>query len=245
MRLAVFDIDGTLVAGPSTEKRFALHLARRGLLGPRQVFAFLGFLPQGIARFGRHGLKKDKAYLAGLREDELSGLAEAWVAEALAEAWFAPCTARLNLHRQAGDAVALLSGTPQFVAEAIGRALGVETVVGTRCAARDGRFQARAPLSHPFGAEKAAMAAALAARHGTDLADVVAYADSIYDLPLFLAVGRAVAVRPDERLAFEARARGWEVVGDVRRSLLRGLVRSLSATPPPRPADGPQLPGRD
>lgn len=243
MRLAVFDIDGTLVAGPSTEKRFALHLARRGLLGPRQAFSYLGYLPRGLAQYGRHGLKKNKAYLAGLGEAELARLASAWVVEALAGAWFAPCISRVHLHRQSGDAVALLSGTPQFVAEAIGRALGVETVFGTRCAVRDGRFQARAPLSHPFGAEKVAMAAEIAAAHGAALGDVVAYADSLYDLPLFLAVGRAVAVRPDERLALEARARGWEVIGDVRRGLLRGLARPFAT--PPRPADGPQLPGRD
>jgi phosphoserine phosphatase len=45
------------------------------------------------------------------------------------------------------------------------------------------------------------------------LADAVAYADSIHDLPLLVRVARPVAVRPDRQLAREAVARGWEVMG--------------------------------
>jgi phosphoserine phosphatase len=42
--------------------------------------------------------------------------------------------------------------------------------------------------------------------------DSVLYSDSINDLPLLQAVGRAVAVDPDPRLAAEAVARGWTVL---------------------------------
>ena len=40
----------------------------------------------------------------------------------------------------------------------------------------------------------------------------VAYADSIYDLPVLEMVGRPVAVYPDEELAAVALERGWTVV---------------------------------
>ena len=120
MRLAVFDIDGTLVTGPSTEKRFALHLARNGRIGPRQAFAFLAFLLRELRHYGRHVLKKDKAYLAGLREQDVCELASGWANIALERAWFEPCLARLRRHQEAGDLVVLLSGTPQFIATAIG-----------------------------------------------------------------------------------------------------------------------------
>jgi HAD superfamily hydrolase (TIGR01490 family) len=231
MRLALFDIDGTLVTGPSTEKRFALELARRGRIGPRQALAFLAFIPPGLAAHGRHVLKKDKAWVSGLREEDVAAIAADWASRALAHAWFEPCVARLARHRQAGDVVALLSGTPQFVATAIGTVLGVDVAIGARCSTERGRFLARAPLVHPFGAGKIATARELALAHGTDLAEATAYADSIHDLPLFLAVGRPVAVRPDERLAAEAAARGWETLGEVRRGFVRGLLRSAAPLP--------------
>jgi HAD superfamily hydrolase (TIGR01490 family) len=224
MGLAVFDIDGTLVTGPSTEKRFALHLARSGRLGPRQVLAFLAFLPRQAACFGRHVLKKDKAYLAGLRERDMRDLAAAWVTSALQRAWFEPCLARLRRHHEAGDVVVLLSGTPQFVAAAIGGALGVEHVIGSECAVSNGRFLAQPPVNHPFGDRKVAIVADLARLYGVDASEITAYGDSIHDLPLFMSVGKAIAVRPDEALATVASEAGWETLGPVRRGLLALLT---------------------
>jgi HAD superfamily hydrolase (TIGR01490 family) len=231
--LAVFDIDGTLLTGPSTEKRFFVHLLRSGRIGPRQVLGFAWFLLRWTPRYGRHVFKKNKAYLAWLREDDVRSLAVAWAASALRASWFEPCLARLRRHREAGDTVVLLSGTPQFIADAIGELLGVQQVLGSDCIVVDGRFRARPPLRHPFREEKAAIMKALSRERALVPAEVTAYADSIYDLPLFRAVGTPVAVRPDEELAAFAEASGWEVIGAVRRRwltvLLPGWRASLAA----------------
>jgi HAD superfamily phosphoserine phosphatase-like hydrolase len=229
--LAVFDIDGTLVTGPSTEKRFFLHLLRSGRIGPRQVLGFAWFLLRWTPRFGRHVFKKNKAYLAWLREDDVRRLAAAWVAPALEQAWFAPCVARLRRHQEAGDAIVLLSGTPQFVAGAIGAALGVSRVIGSDCVVADGRFRTRPPRRHPFREDKAALVRSLARELGVAPADVTAYGDSIYDLALFREAGTVVAVRPDEDLAAVADASGWEVIGPVRRGPLAALLPGVRASP--------------
>lgn len=224
MGLAVFDIDGTLVAGPSTEKRFFLHLLRSGAIGPRQLLAFLAFTLRRLPAHGRHVFKKNKAYLTGLPEQDLRARAAAWVQPALAQAWFEPCIARLRAHRESGDVIALVSGTPQFVADAIGAALGVTEVVGTRCATRDGRFTGQLPVSHPFAGDKVAVVRELAVRYRVNSRDITAYGDSIYDLPLFEAAGTAVAVRPDEQLLVVAEAQRWEVLGPVRRNVLSAIL---------------------
>ncbi len=223
MALVLFDIDGTLVAGPSTEKRFFIELLRRGRIGPRQVLGFLWFLLRYSPRFGRHVFKKNKAYLAWLREDDVRTLVPGWVERSLADAWFAPCIERLRRHQQAGDRVVLVSGTPQFVAEGIGAALGVKSVIGSRCVVEKGRFRARPPSSHPFREEKAALLATLSREHRADAGQTAAYGDSVYDLPLLRQVGTAVAVRPDSELLAVAREAGWEVIGPPRRGILDRL----------------------
>ena len=38
------------------------------------------------------------------------------------------------------------------------------------------------------------------------------YADSYTDIPLLEAMGKPVAVYPDERLAAHARGQGWEII---------------------------------
>ena len=214
MRLIVFDIDGTLIAGPTTEKRFFAYLARTGNLGPRQVLAFLAFIIRWAGRYGRHIFKKDKAYLAWLREDKVRRLATQWAGRDLEAAWFHPCVRRLRKHQAEGDQIVLLSGTPDFVAEAIAARLGVTTAVGSRCVVRDGRFRAQPPELHPFADAKLAIARQLCEHYGVELRQVVAYADSGHDLPLLEQVGTPVAVRPDGNLLETARQRNWEILGE-------------------------------
>lgn len=230
MQLAIFDIDGTLITGLGTEKRFFLQLLRAGRIGPRQLGSFLWFLLCRSPHYGRHVFKKNKAWLAGLEEAEVRGLAASWAAERLMTAWFAPCIERLRRHQQAGDRVALLSGTPQFVAEAIGAALGVHHVIGSQCAVVAGRFSVRPPARHPFGEEKRVLAAAICERFGAGCAGIAAYGDSIYDLPLLAMVDTPVAVRPDPMLAAHAARAGWEIIGPVRRPW-SGVLGSLRAPP--------------
>jgi phosphoserine phosphatase len=213
-RLAVFDIDGTLVSGTSTERRFFRELLRGGYIGPRQWLASAGFVARYGPVHGRHVLKKNKAYLRGLEVAAVSAVAAGWVSSALTGNWFEPCLQRLRQHQANGDFVLLLSGTLDCIAQAIGATLEVSHVIGTLCAIEDGRFTAAPPLRHPFGAEKASMAAAHCASLQVLPADVVAYADSFADLELLRWAGSGVAVRPDARLARAARAAGWEIIAD-------------------------------
>lgn len=213
MALALFDIDGTLVAGPSTEKRLFLALLRRGWLGPRQLGHFCWFAARGARSFGRHVFKKDKAYLAGLPVEHVERFAAEWVEANSGDWWFQPCVTRLRAHQAAGDQVALLSGAPSFVVRAIADQLGVARAVGTECAAEDGWFVPRLPRVHPFAAEKLRIAMALCAELGAGSGDLVAYGDSVHDLPVLRLAARAVAVRPDNGLQAAAQAAGWEILG--------------------------------
>jgi HAD superfamily hydrolase (TIGR01490 family) len=213
LALAVFDVDGTLVAGPSTEKRLFIELLVRGWLGPAQLLAFARFGVRHASAHGWHTWKKDKAYLAGLACADVEALVSAWVHRSAARWWFAPCLERLRLHQGAGDTVVLLSGTPQFLADALARELGVARAVGTLCATATGRFLADPPLRHPFGPDKVELVKALCAQLQVPAAGLFAYGDSFHDLPLLRLAGHPVAVRPDRALRAAAGAAGWEILG--------------------------------
>jgi len=55
-------------------------------------------------------------------------------------------------------------------------------------------------------------AAKLKALAGVTLSKVIAYSDSILDLPLLEAVGKAIAVCPDKKLRKVAMSCGWEIM---------------------------------
>jgi HAD superfamily hydrolase (TIGR01490 family) len=213
LALAIFDIDGTLVTGPSLEKRLFTLLFRQGWLGPKQLLAFARFGIDHAPEFGRHTMKKNKAYLTGLRCGDVDELASAWVRRAAAGWWFPPALARLRQHQTAGDTVVLLSGTPQFVADALARELGLTRAIGTCCKAEAGKFCADPPLVHPFGTAKRVLAEAVCAEFGTSVAAMLAYGDSVHDLPLLRLAGHPVAVRPDAGLLTAAKAAGFEILG--------------------------------
>ncbi len=211
MKLAIFDIDGTLVEG-STERRFWRYLARQGRQGPRQLLEYCWFWLRFRSVFGAETLKKNKAYLMGLAVAEVDALATQFVTTEILPRLYTPAVARLQQHLRRGDTVVLISGTLEPIARALAAALGVEHVRATVCRERDGIYLASPPKVHPFAAVKLALAAEFAACVGADLRQASAYGDSRHDLELLEAVGNPVAVRPDGPLLARARGNRWDII---------------------------------
>lgn len=225
MACVLLDIDGTLFEKPSTEALFIRYLLHRGHVGPRQAMAATGFVLRWLPRYGYHVARKNKAYLNGLDVGVVSQLADQFVAQHLEHRFRETLLQRLRLHREKGDLIALLSGTPAFIAEPIARRVGAQAWWATECAQRGGRFTADPPTRHPLGPTKITGGHALCRALGARLDECVAYADAVHDIPLLTAVGEAVAVHPDRGLARTARLRGWEIIGaptPVPRRTVRG-----------------------
>lgn len=215
MKLAIFDIDGTLVRG-SSERMFLRYLLAKQQLGPRQILAFITFFFRYLPTGGVHTLKKNKAYLCGLRTTDVETLARRFVEERLSRRLYSPAVQRLQQHLNRGDTVVLMSGTLDAIATPLADMLGAAGTCATLCSQRDGVFLAQPPEVHPFDAAKLSLAQRVAAEHGVALADVSAYGDSTHDLYLLRAVGRPVAVNPQAALARTAEKNGWEIIDDSR-----------------------------
>jgi HAD superfamily hydrolase (TIGR01490 family) len=213
MKLAIFDIDGTLTRS-SSERMFWRYLLFRGRQGPRQIFAYLLFLVRYLPTGGIHTLRKNKAYLCGLRTEEVEQLAREFVADRLMKTLYEPAVQRVRQHLRRGDVVVLMSGTLECIARALAKELGVEHVCATLCSQRNGVFLAQPPEIHPFDAAKLSLAKQLARELKVQLRQVAAYGDSSHDLFLLAAVGEPVAVRPDGNLLRVAQELGWEVMAE-------------------------------
>lgn len=213
MRLAIFDIDGTLLSGKSTEKAFASWLWRRKLLGVRGILAFLFFLLRWSFRFRADVTKKNKAYLVGLSAEVLGQEARLFVDSEILPRLRPDVIEKLRAHQETGDAVILLSGTLDCIAVSLGESLQVDRSIGSRCVLKDGRFTVKPPTRHPFANSKREILTELCAELSVAPSDVTAYGDSIRDFALLAAVGHPVAVYPDDKLSVAASARGWQQMG--------------------------------
>jgi HAD superfamily hydrolase (TIGR01490 family) len=114
-------------------------------------------------------------------------------------------------HRALGHEIVLATGSTQYAAAPVARALGIEHVLSSVLEVADGVFTG-ASASRCFGAHKVTMAEAWAARHGIELGASTFYSDSYNDLPMLSRVGRAVAVNPDARLRRHARRHAWPIL---------------------------------
>ena len=208
--LALFDIDGTLVAPPSSEVRFTRWLFAHGRLGPRRLLAYVLRLTERLVNAGTMALKTNKAHLAGFDSDELAGLVEEFLDEAGDSPWIPEARARLEAHRERGDEVVLLTGTPDLVAAALARRLGADAWFASILDRKDGRITASPPHQHPHGHVKLDIARRLAIERGVRLEDAWAYGDAWGDRHLLSTVGHPVAVWPCRRLLRLARLKGWE-----------------------------------
>ncbi len=147
---------------------------------------------------------------AGKPEAEMLARSAVWHRERV-DGTVAPAARRaLAHHRERGDAIVLLTGSSQYAAEAVGRAVGIEDVLCSRLEVVDGHFTGRI-AQRCFGAHKVALAEQFAATRGIDLARSWFYSDSYNDLPMLRRVGNAVAVNPDHRLRRHARRARWPV----------------------------------
>ncbi|HET6629224.1 MAG TPA: HAD-IB family phosphatase [Woeseiaceae bacterium] len=213
MRLAIFDVDGTLVAGKSTEKRFIAWMLRRGYIGPRQLLAGAWFVLRWSARYGRHVFRKNKAWLSGLDEDAVAREAAVFVSGQLSDAdWIAPAVAELSRHLERGDTVVLLSGSPQPIVDLLCRRFGAAEGLGTQCDVVHGRYTAAPATRHPFFDDKVALLSRICEKYDVAAKDVSAYADSRFDIPLLASVGHPAAVCPDRGLAEWATANNSRII---------------------------------
>ncbi|MBI4725760.1 HAD-IB family hydrolase [candidate division TA06 bacterium] len=213
MALAFVDVDGTIIKGTSCEKLFIPYLIRNNKLGLRQFFHFAWFALRHFSKYGLRVYKRDKAYLTGLSIEETEQLAKAFIGRIIPERLNPLIIAELERHRTAGDELVLLSGTPEFLAEPLGRKLGIENIIACKVLSLNGCYTSGDPAQHPYGQSKLQLAREYCLKRGASLEKSAAYADKSSDLPLLEQVGTAVAVTPVRRLRKVALTKDWRIIG--------------------------------
>lgn len=209
--LALFDLDGTLIAWDTQVLLCDLVLKREGWRRAYLLF-FAAFLPlAGI--LGAEGMKRVfLSYLWRVRRARL----EVWVDDLVAEFFPARCypelLERLARHRDAGELTVLASASPDFYVQAVGRALGFDLALGTPVGIGE-RVPLMPKLRNHKGEEKVRRLSEILGSppEGGWLASW-GYSDSSADLPMLGCCKRNTLVNPSERLAGIGCAAGWEIL---------------------------------
>jgi HAD superfamily hydrolase (TIGR01490 family) len=217
-RLALFDLDGTLLAG-DTDVLWCEFLIDEGVLD-RETFAAAN---RNVAdRYGRGEITPAEfaafyaATLAGRSPGQWAPLRERFVAAAIVPGIGTASFDLVARSRARGDRLVLTTATNRFLTTPIAALLGIADLVATDLeVAATGEFTGRTTGIVNMREGKVARLAHWLTGEGlaaSSLAAATFYSDSINDLPLLSAVGTPVVVDPDSRLQAEASRRGWPVI---------------------------------
>lgn len=214
MRLALFDLDNTLLGGDS-DHAWGDYLCERGILdtatyktrndefyqdylaGTLNLTDYLNFTLEILGR-------TEMAQLDEWHRDFMRDCIEPIILPKALEL--------IAKHREAGDKLVVITATNRFVTGPIVERLGIETLLATECEQVDGRYTGRTTGVPCFREGKVTRLKLWLEESGLSLEDSYFYSDSLNDLPLLEQVANPVAVDPDPKLRAEAEQRGWPVI---------------------------------
>ena len=214
MRLALFDLDNTLLAGDS-DHSWGEFLCETGHVdaveyrarndafyadycaGKLDVVAYQSFT---------------QAILARTEATELARWQAEFMRDVIEPIILAKGEALLREHREAGDKLVIITATNRFITAPIAARLGVETLLATECGMDNGRYTGHVAGVPCYQAGKVVRLNEWLAETGLSLDGAYFYSDSRNDLPLLEAVANPVAVDPDDTLRAIVGERGWPVL---------------------------------
>jgi HAD superfamily hydrolase (TIGR01490 family) len=219
---AFFDLDGTLCAGPSIERRFVRFLIRNNKIGITAGFRWLAHFARGILSGSEHLLDANKAALAQISTSAVAEWVDSLGATSEPVEFFADGIRALEKHHAAGHPIFIITGTLAPLAQVVAARLPVAArIAATELEIRwrgcgpgttqEAVWTGSIAGELVSGSAKVKVMERLALQCGLDLELSYAYGDSVRDIPMLERVGHAIAVNPTARLARRARLRGWPI----------------------------------
>ncbi|MDD9890739.1 MAG: HAD-IB family hydrolase [Gammaproteobacteria bacterium] len=215
-RLALFDLDNTLLAGDSDHAWGEFLIAQQlvdesshrqkndsfyqdYLNGELDIHAYVAFTLGPIL-----------AYSAS----ERAKLHEHFMQQAVQPLLIDKAFDLVNAHKQQGDFTVIITATNSFITDPIAKLFSVEQLLATDVELLDGKLTGRIAGIPCYQEGKVEKLKLWLKSLGSDLslANSVFYSDSINDLPLLEQAYEAIAVDPDQELAKISVEKGWQTL---------------------------------
>ncbi|MGI9295176.1 MAG: HAD-IB family hydrolase [Pseudomonadales bacterium] len=230
---AIFDFDGTLIAGYSATV-FIREQLRRGDLSARDFVELMSAMINfGLGNLGFSGMMLINAqFMRGISEQSYMDIGEELYTKQIARLIYPESRALVDAHLAKGHTVAVISSATPYQVEPAARDLGIEHVLCSQLEVENGEFTGGVVRPTCFGQGKVDAAEKLARKKGVNLNASFFYSDSQDDIELLDRVGRPQPLNPSKKLTKIAAQRGWPIAsfGSRGRPTVAEFVRSVGAT---------------
>jgi len=207
---ALFDFDGTIIAGYSATAMLWEKIKRREMTAEEVVETINVMAQYSTGNMGFSGLMSGAAkFMKGVTEDSYFEFGEELYEKHIARKVYPEARALIEAHRAKGHTIAIVSSATIYQIEPTARDLDIEHVLCSQYEVENGEFTGNIIRPLCFGEGKVIAAEGLAAEYGLDLDNSYFYSDSYDDIELLERVGRPRPLNPNGKLREVARENDW------------------------------------
>ena len=214
MKLAIFDLDNTLIAGDS-DCLWGEYLSECGYVdsenyksthdrfyqdyldGNLDIFAFLEFQLKPLAENDRHILESWR--------DE-------YIQKKIKPIILANALKLVEQHRQQGHELLIITATNRFLTEPIAHEFDIDNLIACEPEIVDGQYTGKVIGTPSYANGKVTRFNEWIAEKNNSIDESWFYSDSHNDIPLLRMVNHPIAVDPDDSLKQEAVKSGWKII---------------------------------
>lgn len=214
MKLAIFDLDNTLIGGDS-DYLWGKFLCKNGFVnqevhsmeheryykdykaGVLDIREFLAFQLQPLANI-------DPAILLVRRKQ--------YIDEMIRPILLDKAIKLIADHRQQNHILLIITATNRFITEPIAELLNINNLIASEAEMKNGRYTGKPSGIPSYAGGKITRLQNWLEEHNYQPDETWFYSDSHNDLPLLKIVEHPVVVDPDETLRKEAEKNGWPII---------------------------------
>lgn len=214
MKLAIFDLDNTLIGGDS-DYLWGKFLCKHGFVdqethsteheryyrdykaGVLDIREFLAFQLQPLAN-------TDPAILSARRKQYIDEMIRPILLDKAIEL--------IANHRQQNHVLLIITATNRFITEPIAELLNISNLIASEAEMKNGHYTGNPAGIPSYAGGKITRLNNWLEEHNYQPDEIWFYSDSHNDLPLLKIVEHPVAVDPDEILKKEAEENGWPII---------------------------------
>ena len=151
-------------------------------------------------------------WVKGRSESEMEHLCMLVFSEVLFPSVFIEARNEINIHKENGARVIILSSALNIICSAMSDSLGMDGYLCSSLESKEGLLTGKPEGRICYGEEKLHRLTGYCAANNIYQSVLWYYSDSISDLPVLSYVGNPVCVNPDRELKKEALKRGWKIL---------------------------------
>lgn len=214
MKLAIFDLDNTLIAGDS-DCLWGEFLSEQGYVdseayqtgherfyeqyveGTMDIQEFLEFQLKVLAH-------NDRTVLEEWRKN--------YIEEKIKPIMLSKAVELIEVHRQQDHELLIITATNRFITAPIAKAFNIENLIACEPEIIDGQYTGKVIGTPSYGSGKVVRLHTWLENQNKSVDESWFYSDSHNDIPLLKEVDHAIVVDADEKLISEAKQQNWSII---------------------------------